>query len=331
MNSAAERETHRQTVRARTMRSARIVAPRHVEFTTVTVPEPEAGQVRVKLQGCGVCGSNMAVWQGRPWFEYPLAPGNPGHEGWGLIDALGQEVKNFQIGDRVAFLSDRSFAEYTTADATSLVAAPKQAAIFPAEALGCAINVFRRSRIDPQHNVAVIGSGFIGALVIQLAARAGARVVALSRRPFARTIARQSGARAAFAADQQGLQRVLDLTNGQGCECVIETAGTQEALDLASRLVGVRGKLVIAGYHQDGPRQVDMQLWNWRGIDVINAHERDPDAYIRGMRGAADLIRRNDLKTDFLYTHKFTLSQLPDALDALTERPEGFLKGWISF
>jgi hypothetical protein len=59
------------------MRSARIVAPRRVEFITVAVPEPEAGQVRVKLQGCGVCGSNTAVWQGRPWFEYPLAPGIP--------------------------------------------------------------------------------------------------------------------------------------------------------------------------------------------------------------------------------------------------------------
>jgi NADPH:quinone reductase len=316
---------------ASTMRSARIVAPRHVELTALPVPRPDTGQVRVRLQGCGVCGSNMAGWQGRPWFEYPLAPGAPGHEGWGCIDALGPGVDTWEIGDRVAFLSDRSFAEYAIADATRLVAAPEQETIFPGEALGCAVNVFHRSLIDRRQTVAVVGSGFIGALIIQLAAHSGARVVALSRRPFARTIARESGASAAFAASQQGLQRVLDITASQGCDCVVEAAGTQDALDLASRLVKVRGRLVIAGYHQDGPRQVDMQLWNWRGIDVINAHERDPDACIRGMRNAADLLKRNVLKTKFLYTHNFTLDHLADALDAVAERPDGFLKGWVAF
>ena len=55
------------------------------------------------------------------------------------------------------------------------------------------------------------------------------------------------------------------------------------------RAHGERGRLVIAGYHQDGPRQVNMQLWNWRGIDVINAHERDPRRYVDGMRAAVDL------------------------------------------
>jgi hypothetical protein len=56
------------------------------------------------------------------------------------------------------------------------------------------------------------------------------------------------------------------------------------AADLAGELCAERGRLVIAGYHQDGMRQVNVQLWNWRGIDVINAHERDPQAYVDGMR-----------------------------------------------
>src|SRR4029079_5015193 len=67
-------------------------------------------------------------------------------------------------------------------------------------------------------------------------------------------------------------------------DVVVEAAGVQETLDLAARLGRVRGRLIVAGYHQDGVRTVDMQLWNWRGLDVVNAHERDPAAYLEGMR-----------------------------------------------
>ena len=100
-----------------------------------------------------------------------------------------------------------------------------------------------------------------------------------------------------------------ELTDGRWCERVIEAVGLQWPLDLAGELTGERGRLVIAGYHQDGPRQVNMQLWNWRGIDVINAHERDPQRYVDGMRAAVDLdgatacsIRRRSTRTGFRWT-----------------------------
>ena len=76
---------------------------------------------------------------------------------------------------------------------------------------------------------------------------------------------------------------------------VIEATGQQRPLDLAAELTRVRGRLVIAGYHQDGPRSVNMQLWNWRGIDVINAHERDPEIYRRGMDEGVRLLAAGGL------------------------------------
>ena len=75
---------------------------------------------------------------------------------------------------------------------------------------------------------------------------------------------------------------VKELTGGAFCDRVIEAVGKQWPLDLAAELTRERGRLIVAGYHQDGPRQVNMQLWNWRGLDVINAHERDPEVYMRG-------------------------------------------------
>jgi threonine dehydrogenase-like Zn-dependent dehydrogenase len=86
---------------------------------------------------------------------------------------------------------------------------------------------------------------------------------------------------------------------------------------------------VIAGYHQDGPRSVDVQSWNWRGIDVINAHERDPAVYLEGIRLAAQWTVEERLDPDPLYTHRFPLERVADALDAACERPDGFMKALV--
>lgn len=62
---------------------------------TQNIPAPEAGpgQVRVRLEGAGICASELPVWEGREWFHYPRQPGMPGHEGWGSIDAVGEHVE----------------------------------------------------------------------------------------------------------------------------------------------------------------------------------------------------------------------------------------------
>ena len=313
------------------MRAARIVAPRRVEIEEIALPEPAPGQVRIEIVGCGVCGSNLPLWRGRPWFNYPLEPGEPGHEGWGTVDKLGAEVDGVRLGEQVAFLSNRAFADYDIASADSLVRVPPATDIFPGEALGCAINIFRRCEIHPEQFVAVVGVGFIGALLIQLAVSAGAQVIAISRRPSALQIARRCGAAETLpSGDAPGvIARVMERTYGSGCPCVIEAAGEQETLDLASELVAVRGRLVIAGYHQDSPRRVNMQLWNWRGIDVINAHERDPRQSVAGIQAAADRLTEGALHPEFFYTHGFALEKIGAAFAVLDERPEGFLKAWI--
>ena len=120
------------------------------------------------------------------------------------------------------------------------------------------------------------------------------------------------------------------LTGGDGCDHVIEAVGKQWPLDLSAELTRERGRLVIAGYHQDGPRQVNMQLWNWRGLDVINAHERDRAVYVQGIREAVDAVSSGRLDPGPLYTHVFPLERLGDALDATRDRPDGFLKALVT-
>lgn len=318
-----------------TMAAAVITGPHTLEIQSLPVPAPGRGQVRVRLEGCGVCASNLPVWQGRPYFQYPFAPGAPGHEAWGWIDATGPEVGPLHAGDRVAMLSYHAYAQYDVAPATDVVVLPKELAgrPFPAEPLACAVNAFRRAEVAAGSTVAIVGIGFLGSLLTCLAAKAGARVVAISRRPFALTMARHCGAAHAIAMrDHYAIvEEVKGLTDGRGCEVVIEAVGTQWPLDLAAELTAVRGRLVIAGYHQDGPRQVSMQSWNWKGLDVINAHERDPRIYVRGMHEAVEAAARGVFPVHELLTHEYTLEELPLAMRDMEERPDGFLKGWIRY
>jgi threonine dehydrogenase-like Zn-dependent dehydrogenase len=313
------------------MRAAVIAAPGVVELRSVATPSPGPGEVLVELEGCGVCGSDLPVYEGREWFEYPRDPGAPGHEGWGRVAALGDGVHDVRVGSRVAAISYRADAEYDLAAADRVIPLPEglEGLPFPGEALGCAMNVMRRAGVQEGETVAVVGAGFLGALIVQLAARAGARVVAVSRREFARSVAARMGAAETLPLDDTTLARVEELTGGALCDRVFEVTGKAAPLDLAGQLTRVRGTLVIAGFHQDGRRSVDMQLWNWRGLDVVNAHERDPAVYVAGVRAAADAILDGRLDPSPLYTHTFALDALGDAFATASERPDGFLKAVV--
>jgi threonine dehydrogenase-like Zn-dependent dehydrogenase len=316
------------------MSAAVVVAPGRARLEAVPLREPGPGEVRLALEGSGVCGSSLPVWEGRPWFTYPLEPGAPGHEGWGRIERLGPGVVGLRLGDRVAALGTHAHAGYAIAAADEVVTLPEELddLPFPGEPLGCAMNVAERSDLAAGQCVAVIGIGFLGALLVQLAVAAGTRVIAIARRPFALELARTLGADEAIAFDDTWAvaERVEALTGGRGCERVIEAVGAQEPLTLAGRLTAVRGRLVIAGFHQDGPREVDVQRWNWHGIDVVNAHERDPRRYVEGIRAAVEAVRSGRLDPAPLMTHSFPLERVEDAYELMRSRPDGFLKALVT-
>jgi threonine dehydrogenase-like Zn-dependent dehydrogenase len=315
------------------MRAVRITEPGGVAVEQVDVPEPGPGQVRIALEGTGVCASNLGPWEGLPWLDYPMPPGEGGHEAWGRVEAVGEGVDESWIGTRVAALCYCAFAERDLADARTLVPLPPSldGVAFPGEPFGCAMNIFRRSAIEPEQWVAVVGVGFLGACLVRLAKQAGARVIGISRREFARDVARRMGADEVIPMEDHGaiLHAVAERTEGRLCDRVLECAGKPWPLDLAAELTRERGRLVIAGYHQDGPRQVNMQLWNWRGLDVINAHERDPAAYVRGIREAVEAVERGVFDPAALLTHAYPLERLDEALNATAERPDGFLKATV--
>jgi 2-desacetyl-2-hydroxyethyl bacteriochlorophyllide A dehydrogenase len=323
---AAATATQTDTLRPATMRAAVLRGPGALRLEEVPLPEPAAGEALLRIEGCGVCGSNLPVWRGTSGVGFPLPPGSPGHEAWGTVEAVGPGVDTGLLGQRVVALTERSFAPYDVAAAETVVPLPPalDGVPVPGEALACAVNVFGRAGVEAGQHVAVVGAGFLGALLVQLCVGTGASVVALSRRPFSLEVAERLGAQPA-----RSTEHALELAGGDGFPRVLEVGGAQETLDLASALVGVRGRLVIAGYHQEGRRTVDLQSWNWRGIDVVNAHERDQAVYVRGMREAVELLAAGRLDLSPLCTHRFPLERLADALETAARRPEGFVKALV--
>jgi threonine dehydrogenase-like Zn-dependent dehydrogenase len=317
------------------MHAAVLAGPARMDMAEVPVPLPGPGEVRVKLEGCGVCASNIEPFEGQPWSSFPGEAGGMGHEGWGVVDALGDGVTALAVGTRVASLAHRSFAEYDVVAADAVVELPAALADlpFPGEPLGCAMNIFRRSDIVAGQTVAIVGIGFLGAVLTKLASDAGARVIAISRRKESLDLAKRYGAAETIVMDDHWaiIDAVKRLTDDRLCERVIEAVGKQWPLDLAGELVGFGGKLIVAGYHQDGPRQVNMQMWNWKGIDVVNAHERDPAVNLRGLREAVEAVASGRIDTAPLYTHRYPLDRLGEAIVATRDKPRGFVKALVMY
>ncbi|KTT73153.1 L-iditol 2-dehydrogenase [Sphingomonas endophytica] len=317
------------------MPAAVLVGPARIEVRDAAVPAPAAGEVRIRLEGCGVCASNVEPWAGQPWSTFPGEAGGLGHEGWGIVDALGEGVSDLSVGERVTMLSSHGFAPYDVAPANQVVRLPDalDGQPFPGEPLACAMNIFRRADVLPGQTVAIVGIGFLGAVLTKLASDAGARVIAISRRAESLELARAYGAAETIVMDDHWaiIERVKALTGEALCERVIEAVGKQWPLDLASAIVGFGGRLVVAGYHQDGPRQVNMQDWNWKGIDVINAHERDPRVNLRGLREAVAAVAERRVDLIPLLTHRYALDELNEAIAATRDKPEGFVKAVVTF
>lgn len=312
-----------------------IESPRKIVIRDISLPDIGDEEVLIKLEGTGLCSSNLPVWEGREWFNYPFEPGAPGHEGYGTVESAGSRVQNIKKGDKVAFISYNAYAQYDKTHYLNVTKLPEslQKVPFPGEPVACAVNIFKRSEIFPGQKVVVIGGGFMGCLLIQLLKNEGATVIAVARRKTSIEYSEKAGADiiVKYSDVWQTARELNNILTDQGATRIIEVTGLQEALDIATEVISVRGLLVIAGYHQNGLRNINMQKWNWKGIDVINAHERDQNVYNEGLKEAVLLSDKQILKPFEFITHQFDLKRINNAFETLSNRPEGFLKAVITF
>jgi threonine dehydrogenase-like Zn-dependent dehydrogenase len=304
------------------MQRALLSSIQQLEVEQVDSRAPGHGEARVAVDACGVCGSDLNAWRGVAGIEYPMAPGAPGHETLGEVVAIGPDVTTLHVGQAVTGLMWNGLAELGVGRAEDLVQVSANRFVL-GEPLACAMNIVRRSGVGSRERVAVVGFGYLAALVVQLLPTDIGGWIAVSRREDSRSLALRLGAEAAY--DFSNIP--ADAWDSFGA--VVEAGGVQQTLDFATWLTAYGGRLVIAGYHADGQRTVNMQSWNWKGIDVINAHERQPSRYVAALRNALTVMQTRPLDLASLHTHAWPLHEAAEAFRFAEERPSGFFKSVI--
>lgn len=306
----------------RTGRVAELVGPNTFAIREADFPPPPAGHVRVRVLRAGVCASDLHHWRSGPPPNEP--PMRLGHEPVGIIDTVGAGVEDLRPGQTVTGRLRPAFADYLYAEPADLVVVPDQVdpAVAIGEPLGCVVEGYRRAQPTPGAHTAVVGLGFMGLVMTRLLALSPtASVWAIDPRTDAQPVATALGATHSLSPDDPRLPSdALDLA--------VEASGTQPGLDLAGRLVAEHGLLSILGYHQAG-RNVDMHSWNWKALDVVNAHVRDRHRLADATRAAMRLIAAGRLQPGPLLTHHYPLDQINTAHRALVDKPAGFSKAVI--
>lgn len=304
-------------------RIARLVGPRSSGVTTDEVGSPAEGEVLVRVLACGVCASELHAWEG-PLSAYPVAMG---HEPVGVVVEPGSGVTGVAVGDRVTGRAGPAFADYLLADQGDLVVVPSDMSLADAigEPLGCVVEGLRRTHVGPGDSVAVVGLGYMGLLTLELlhVGQAG-RVVAIDPRADARSVALQLGASEALAP---GEDEIAARTGA--FDVVIEATGRQAGLDAATELVREHGVLTILGFHQGARRTVDLETWNWKSIDVVNAHVRRRDLLTGAIRRGIELVGEGQIQPGRLVTYRFPLEDVDRAFEALASKPPGFIKAIV--
>ena len=314
------------------MRYSQLIAPRTSEVIEAEAPEPGPGEVLVRVRASGVCASELHPWaDGRPGYPHRF-----GHEPMGVVAGVGPGVTRFQEGDRVTGLFKGAYADYGLASEDILLPVPANVCDEAAlgEPLACLVNAQRRTPVELADRVAVIGLGYMGLGMLQLLKLRGpSRIVAIDVREDARAAAKRLGADEvrdpSDLPPDYSLTRFSDWQSDRGFDVVVEGSGTQAGLTLAGEMVRAHGVLSILGYHQGGPRQVDVGMWNWKAIDVVNAHVRRRTDLLESMRIGLELTAAGLIDLGALVTHRYELDRVDRAYGDLLEKPEGFIKAVV--
>lgn len=273
------------------------------------VPAPGPGELLVHVEYCGVCSSDLG------YLRHDPEPGRRlGHEVVGqVLDGNG-----LVPAGRYAVQTSEGFSNHVIVRPAALVPLPegidsRLGAL--AEPVACSIMAADRSvRLAPPTRALLVGAGFMGLVIVRLLAARGIAVTAVDPLPAAREAAVDQGAAIAALPD--------DLPAESRFPLVIECVGSQEALDVAVRHVDIGGLLSIVGYHQSrgGTRKLDLRALNFRGVDIVNAHERDEATIGRAMERALVLMKAGMLDGFSLMGETLALPELPTRIDALGTR-----------
>jgi propanol-preferring alcohol dehydrogenase len=280
-----------------------------LRVTQRPVPQPGPGEVRVRVEACGVCGSDVFLQKGG-FGDAVSMPVIPGHEAAGIVDELGEGVGDVAVGDQVALYYittppddewaargrpnispsvrrmgvdvDGAFAEYVLRPVAALIRprapVPPSVLAVLTDAVATPLHGLKRvARLQAGETLVVLGVGGLGSNAVQLGKAFGARVIAVTRSEAKLRLARELGADATVPADEgDPVAAVKALTGGHGPDVVIQCVGSAAVDEQAIAMGGPGGRVVLIGSSLDHFRARAVDIF-WRELAVLGSRGFVPE------------------------------------------------------
>jgi 2-desacetyl-2-hydroxyethyl bacteriochlorophyllide A dehydrogenase len=310
------------------------------------VPPPGAGEVQIKVAYCGICGTDLHIYQGhmdaRVGFERTI-----GHEMSGVISAVGAGVDGLKDGQHVVvrpldhcgdcpacdaghehichnlkFIgidTEGAFQEAWNVPAHTIHVLPDTLDLSHAaliEPLAVACHDVKRANLQQGEDVLVIGGGPIGMLVALVARDAGGSVTISEVNENRLAYAKSLGFEVINPLKEDAAALVHERTGGKGADVVFEVSGSQPGVDLMTEAAASRGRIVMVAIHATKP-QVDLFKFFWRELDMLGARVYHKDDY----ESAMQLLANGVVDCSSFITDIQPLDQIEGAFKALTENP----------
>jgi alcohol dehydrogenase, propanol-preferring len=316
-----------------------------LRVTERPIPQPGPGEVRVRVEACGVCGSDVFLQKGGFGDTVPL-PVIPGHEAAGVVDQLGEGVEDFAVGDQVALYYittppddpwtargrpnisprvrrmgvdvDGAFAEYVLRPVAALIRprnpVPPTVLAVLTDAVATPLHGLKRvARLQAGETLVVLGVGGLGSNAVQLGKAFGARVIAVTRSESKLRLARELGADDTVPADEgDPVAAVKALTGGHGPDVVIQCVGSASVDEQAIAMGGPGGRVVLIGSSLDHFRARAVDIF-WRELAVLGSRGFVPD----DIRDAIDLYLDGTIDVSHLVETVRPLEEANAALEDL--------------
>lgn len=300
---------------------------------------PGAGQVQIKVEYCGICGTDLHLFHGAMAHRLTL-PHVMGHEMSGTLAAIGTGVAGWDVGDRVTvrpldpcgecpackighshichnlkFLgidTPGALQGMWTVPAHTLHRLPdslslRQGALVEPIAVAC--HDVRMSEVHAGEFAVVIGGGPIGILIALVAQTRGARVLQAEVNPFRLQLARNLGIEAVNPAEIDLPALVNQHTGGAGADVVFEVSGSAAGSEMMTKLPRTRGRIVVVAIYAEPPK-VDLFRFFWRELQLSGARVYEPEDFEEAIHLAAS----GKLPLDRLITDVLPLSRLEEAM-----------------
>jgi len=322
------------------MKSAVFTAKRVVSCCDIEMPQKKQSEVLLRTLRASICGSDLHVgYYGWGIDKFPLPPGYPGHESiCEVVDGSGTKYTQGELVLAVPVISDaRSFSEYQVISDRQLIkigANIPMHEILMAQQLGTVIFASRNLPNLNKRSVVIIGQGSAGLFHTFMSKRLGAnKIIAVEPINVRSKMSKKFGADISInSKEEDATEKIFEITDGQGCDVVIDAVGSVETLNQAIEVAKPNAHILLFGL----PTTESKVLFDWsnvfkKNLNLKAIHGSQHEFGLPDFKFACDLIEKKDIKVSDLVTHTFELEEIQKAFDLVESREEGVIKAAIRF